>query len=100
MAVTGEMRHQLYKALEDSIGVENASTLMDFLPPAGWADVAMRRDLDQLEQRIDMRIQNLELSLEGKLERELRHQTNVFVTWMIAANATMASAILAAVKLL
>ena len=100
MAITEESRHQLYKALEESIGVQNASTLMEHLPPVGWADVATKRDLEHLEQRLDMRFQNLELGVEANLHRELRHQTNVFVTWMIASNAAMASAILAAVKLL
>jgi hypothetical protein len=100
MAITGELRQQLYKALEESIGVENGSTLMDFLPPAGWADIAMKTDLHHLEQRMEMRFQNLELRVETELHRELRHQTNVFVTWMIASNAAMASALIAAVKLL
>ncbi|MDQ1517860.1 MAG: hypothetical protein QOE80_3690, partial [Actinomycetota bacterium] len=36
-------------------GADAATTLMEHLPPIGWADVAMKRDLDALEQRLDLR---------------------------------------------
>jgi hypothetical protein len=31
---------------------ERALTLMEYLPPVGWADVATKRDLDHLEDRL------------------------------------------------
>lgn len=133
MAITEESRHRLYKALEESIGAQNANILMEHLPPVGWADVATKRDLEHLEAATRQDIEHLAVAtkrdlehleaatrqdiehlaigtrqdiemhahrLESNLHRELRHQTNVFVTWMIASNAAMASAILAGVKLL
>lgn len=33
---------------------------METLPPAGWADVARTRDLDALEQRLDLRFDRME----------------------------------------
>jgi hypothetical protein len=33
----------------------DAATLIEHLPPVGWADVATKRDLDALELRIDQR---------------------------------------------
>ena len=30
---------------------------MELLPPVGWADVATKRNLDQLEERIDLSFQ-------------------------------------------
>jgi uncharacterized protein YeaO (DUF488 family) len=41
-------RHALYLKLEEVLGSEDAEVLMEHLPPVGWADVATKRDLDQL----------------------------------------------------
>lgn len=46
MAITEEARHHLYQALEQTLGPDEAATLMEHLPPVGWADVATKRDLD------------------------------------------------------
>jgi hypothetical protein len=43
-------RHSLYLKLEGILGREEATTLMEHLPPVGWADVATKRDLDQLAE--------------------------------------------------
>ena|SRR5437867_5723334 len=49
MAVDERARHQLYQRLEAVLGAEEATILMEHLPPVGWADVATKRDLDALE---------------------------------------------------
>lgn len=49
MAITEETRHRLFQRLEVVLGAEEAATLMEHLPPVGWADVATKRDLDHLE---------------------------------------------------
>ena len=38
-------RRQLFVALEESLGRGPAGTLMELLPPVGWADVARQSDL-------------------------------------------------------
>jgi len=60
MVLDERSRHQLYLRLEEVLGAEAASTLMEHLPPVGWADVATKRDLDALEERIDLRFGALE----------------------------------------
>ena len=42
MAVSEKQRHELMKAMEGALGPEPAETLMNLLPPVGWADVATK----------------------------------------------------------
>jgi len=60
MAISEESRHHLYQRLEEVLGREETKVLMEYLPPAGWADVAAKRDLDALESRIDMRFDRVD----------------------------------------
>lgn len=46
MAINEETRYQLYQRLEHALGHEEATTLMEHLPPVGWADVATKHDLE------------------------------------------------------
>ncbi len=46
MAVTEETRYQLFQRAEQVLGKDEVATLMELLPPVGWADVATKRDLD------------------------------------------------------
>ena len=66
MAITEDQRHQLYEGLVEVLGRERASTLMEHLPPVGWADVATKRDLDHLSL-----VTRRDLELEaGKIRHE------------------------------
>jgi hypothetical protein len=71
VAITEQARHRMYKHLEELMGAEDAGTLMEHLPPVGWADVATKRDIEMLELKMD----NLELRFEAKLANALRSQT-------------------------
>ncbi len=55
MATTEPARHQLYRRLSEIIGDEEADTLMELLPPVGWADVATKADIEHLAEHTDMR---------------------------------------------
>jgi hypothetical protein len=57
MALDERARHELYLRLEQILGAESAETLMEMLPPVGWADVATKRDLDALEERMNLRFE-------------------------------------------
>jgi len=56
MTISDQSRHRLHQRLDDVLGAEEASTLMEHLPPVGWADVATKRDLDYfvIELRSEM----------------------------------------------
>ena len=52
MTITNERRHDLHTRLEQVLGPEEATTLMDHLPPVGWGDVVTTTVLDlRLETR-------------------------------------------------
>jgi hypothetical protein len=53
--ITEHDRHQLYRRLTDVIGPDEADTLMELLPPVGWADVATRSDLSHQTELTDLR---------------------------------------------
>jgi hypothetical protein len=85
MAISEESRHHLYRRLEEVLGPEEAATLMEHLPPVGWADVATKRDLDTLRRDIEASVvatrQDIEsLALATKygfddVRREIREVT-------------------------
>ena len=49
MTVDERSRLQLAEALKRALGDEEGITLMELLPPVGWADVATKHDLLALE---------------------------------------------------
>jgi hypothetical protein len=99
VAITEENRHQLYLALEEVIGHEQATTLMEHLPPVGWADVATKRDVDALAAHMDLRFEALEHKFEATLHRELSSLKSGFLLTVVLSNTTLAGLVLAAVKL-
>ncbi len=48
MTITEANRHQLHQALITALGEEEAATLMEHLPPVGWAGVATKTDIEHL----------------------------------------------------
>jgi hypothetical protein len=68
MAVTESERHQLFTWFEEHMGRERAATMMNLVPPAGWADVATRHDLDELDARLMTRIDALENKFDTRFE--------------------------------
>ena len=98
MAIDERARHQLYLRLEEQLGAEAASTLMEHLPPTGWADVATKRDLDHLRAATKADIDHLaELTrreidrsgdqLRAELHKALAEQTRTVVLTAAIANA-------------
>jgi hypothetical protein len=113
MPIDERARHELYLAIEALVGAERADTLMDLLPPVGWADVATKHDLTAVEARLGLRFEAIDLrfesmehrfdakleSLGAKFEHELRDQTRALLFGLVTAMAAMASLCIAALAL-
>ena len=69
MTITEESRHHLYRKLEEVLGPEQATTLMEHLPPIGWADVATRHDLNGAQRDLASGAQVLEIGLRSATEQ-------------------------------
>ena len=69
MAITEHDRHALHSTLIETLGSERADTLMDHLPPVGWADVATKNDLRHLEERIDARLDRMQVRTDARFEQ-------------------------------
>lgn len=78
MAIDERSRNALFNRLGEVLGQEHATVLMSHLPPVGWADVATKHDLDQLETRLEARF-------EAKLHAALHSQLRSIVQWLIFA---------------
>jgi hypothetical protein len=127
MAIDERARRRLYDALIRSFGAEEeATTLMEYLPPVGWADIATKEDLRNHEQRtgqrfdgvdqrfdgvdqrfdgVDQRLDQMDARLErleGRLDALMMQvvaQTRTFVFATISAMATIAALAFAAARM-
>ena len=78
MPVTERQRHDLHAALSEQLGGDVADTLMDLLPPVGWADVATRHDVGHLEAVMDAKFETVNVRFDradGELD-QLRSDVN------------------------
>ncbi len=92
MTISEQSRHELYRRLEETLGPEAAGTLMEHLPPVGWADVATKRDLDALEQR-------MRADVRAEINSALTSQTRTIMFSVIGSNLTIAAVAFAAASL-
>ncbi len=99
MGVDERSRLQLADAAKRAFGDDAGITLMELLPPVGWADVATRSDLAHLETAMNMRFDALEHRMDSfdnrlaRLETDLRAQTWKLMTLMIAVVGVVVAAV-------
>ncbi|MBV6508302.1 MAG: hypothetical protein JJLCMIEE_01362 [Acidimicrobiales bacterium] len=67
MAFDDRARGLLFERLDEALGGDAADTLMGYLPPVGWADVATKTDLALLEARLENRMSALENRIDGRM---------------------------------
>lgn len=95
MSITDRQRLKLLRTLETVIGPEDASTLMDHLPPVTWANVAtvdhvsaigdqttktLRSEMQVLSTQLRSEIDQHGSRLEATIERGFRRQILALVT--------------------
>lgn len=85
MAVTEQQQHQLLTWFEERMDEERAATMMELLPPAGSDQLATKGDLAVL--RADMAV------LRGAIKDDLLQVQRTFVTWLIASQAAVITAV-------
>jgi hypothetical protein len=75
------------------MGSHRAATMMGLLPPVGWADIATKHDLAELEDRLTVRIEALESRVDSKLDRLRSHLQRTLVTWLFLSQAAVIAAV-------
>ena len=102
MTVTEQERHDLYERLQEKLGMPEAETMMQYLPTAGFADLATKSDvlavkvdLDRVEaslraemrhgfQASDLKMEAMEHRILGTMRQEMRNQLLAMVGIAIA----------------
>ena len=75
--ISEAQRFEMHSKLRNLMGDEVANTLMEHLPPSGWADVARKSDVDRLEVDI------------SRVEKSLKEEINGLKTAMWAMASIM-----------
>ena len=100
MSITEASRFQLRTAIGQILDEEAADTLMELLPPVGWADVATKTDLQYLRDELKSDMLNLQLTIEVNVRKLIHEQTKWLITTMIAMNAVTVAVAVALSKLI
>jgi hypothetical protein len=103
VAITEDSRHQLYQRLEHVMGRPQATTLMEHLPPVGWADVATKRDLEHVHASIDHVREVLSLKIDAEiatLRGDMHKEIRSLAFTVIAAYVSVSGLAVAAVAAL
>jgi hypothetical protein len=85
-------------------------TLAELLPPVGWADIATKHDLAQLEQRLDLRFEAMASSTDlrfealehkviGTIRKDIADSQRTLVFGIVSAIAANTALVLTASRL-
>ena len=103
MAVDERARRRLYVRLEEILGPEGATILMEHLPSVRWGDVATKHDLDQsagaTKRDLDLRLQATKHELIATFRQEFVRQTRTMIFAVIGAVASVGGLVVVAARL-
>ena len=68
MAISEASRHEMRVKLEEVLGAQVANTVMEHLPPVGWADVATKRDLDAVQVLMKRDLDRMQVLVKRDLD--------------------------------
>jgi hypothetical protein len=91
--VTEHERHQLFGWFEEHMGQERAATMMKVIQPEGWSDVLTKRDLLDVEGRLDARFVSFEARMNQRFAEFETRVTRTFVGWMLGSQAVMVAVV-------
>lgn len=89
VAVSESQRRALHDGLVKKLGADVADTLMDYLPPAGWSELAGRSDLDAMELRLKAEISELRAWMSDKLTNQTR--------WFMGSQVVLVGAVIGSI---
>lgn len=92
MTIDERDRMRLFEQLDQTLGPNNAKTLMELLPPVGWADVATKDDVRLCQTTLQSEITGLRAELKGDnatLRAELKGDISELRTELTGAIASM-----------
>lgn len=92
MAPDERSRLELADAAKRAFGDDAGITLMELLPPVGWADVATKHDVDRRFDVVDQRLDRLEQRMD-ELAREMRALTWKMMTLMVGVVGVVVAAV-------
>jgi len=95
MAIDERTRHQLFLRLEEVLGDDEANTLMEHLPPVGWADVVTKHDLDLRLELSEERMMRALAETASGLRSEMNTQSRLLFLGNVGLMITLASLLLA-----
>jgi hypothetical protein len=75
----------MYLGLAEKLGTDVADALMAHLPPIGWADVATKHDLDELERRMDLRFQRQDEHIDARIHAEINRLLLILMPTIISS---------------
>jgi hypothetical protein len=103
MSVDERRRLQLADAAKRALGDDAGITLMEMLPPVGWADVATKQDLlvvrgdiDLLRRDLGLLEERLEAHFDARFERGFRQILVTVTTLLIGGFLASTAATVAA----